>query len=160
MKMVLMVFLNESCSGPISYSWLTNDTSLWFSLKQQQQQQQKTTATCFGQLGYFETTVGILWLDLLWRYISIPSHGWKSSMSKVCPFSHRFFWNFFLLRGRGLHRDGHDRPIFCEKFPLRKNNKKWLKTEKADFLEFLRKLSHLFCLEMMKNKIMMVLWHS
>ena len=55
--MVLMVFLKESCSGPISYSWLTNDTSLWFS---QKQQQQKTTTTCFGQLGYFETTDGIL----------------------------------------------------------------------------------------------------
>ena len=57
MKMALMVFLKESCSGPISHSWLTNDTSLWFSQKQQQHQQNTTT---FGQLGYFETTDGIL----------------------------------------------------------------------------------------------------
>lgn len=50
--MVLMVFLKESFSGPISHSGLTNDTSMWFSQKQQeQQQQQKTTTTCFGQLG-------------------------------------------------------------------------------------------------------------
>ena len=54
--MALMVFLKESCSGPISHSWLTNDTSLWFSQKQQQQQ----NTTTFGQLGYFETTDGIL----------------------------------------------------------------------------------------------------
>ena len=41
MKIVLMVFLKEFCSGPISHSRLTNDTSMWFSQKQQQQEQQQ-----------------------------------------------------------------------------------------------------------------------
>ena len=59
MKIVLMVFLKEFCSGPISHSGLTNNTSMWFSQKQQQQQQ-KATTTCFAQLGYFEPTDGIL----------------------------------------------------------------------------------------------------
>ena len=58
MKIVLMVFLKEFCSGPISHSGLTNNTSMWFS--QKQQQQQKATTTCFAQLGYFEPTDGIL----------------------------------------------------------------------------------------------------
>ena len=59
MKIVLMVFLKEFCSGPISHSGLTNNTSMWFSQKQQKQQQ-KATTTCFAQLGYFEPTDGIL----------------------------------------------------------------------------------------------------
>lgn len=53
--MVLMVFLKESFSGQIRHSGLTNDTSMWFS-----QRQQQTTTTCFGQLGYFESIDGIL----------------------------------------------------------------------------------------------------
>ena len=57
--MVLMVFLKESFSGQIRHSGLTNDTSMWFSQRQQQLQQQ-TTTTCFGQLGYFESIDGIL----------------------------------------------------------------------------------------------------
>ena len=158
MKIVLMVFLKEFCSGPISHSRLTNNTSMWFSQKQQQQQQ-KATTTCFAQLGYFEPTDGILWLWIcpgdIFRLPAMAGRVlWVRSALLSIVFSET------LLRGRGLYRDGRDRWIFCEKFPLGKNNKVVKNCRKADFLEFLRKLSHLFCLEMMKNKIMMVLWHS
>ena len=100
----------------------------------------------------------IMTLDPPWRYFRLPAMAGRVLWVRSSLLSIVFFET--LLRGRGLYRDERDRPIFCEKFPLGKNNKVVKNCRKEDFLEFLRKLSHLFCLEMMKNKIMMVLWHS